>query len=118
MTETTHLEIKTVGTERLLVPVVGTAPLIVNRWSEKAKRELLESQQGKKKIKTPLDPQAEYEASYYRIEVDDQPMGYGSPRWRSSRPPSTPSGSSTNRSPKSASNSPYTSGASSLNPNP
>jgi hypothetical protein len=77
--EPTNIVIKRVGTERLLIPIVGTAPLIVHRWSEKARRELLESQQGIKKVKTPLDPQAEYEASSYRIQVDGQEETYGFP---------------------------------------
>jgi hypothetical protein len=71
--------IRRVGTERLLIPIIGTSPLIMHRWSEKARRELLESQQGKKKIKTPLDPVAEYEASSYRIQIDGEVEGYGFP---------------------------------------
>ena len=60
-----------IGTERLRVPIVGTAPLIVHRWSEKAKRVLLESQQSKKKVKEPRDPEAEYQASLYRMIFEE-----------------------------------------------
>lgn len=79
MPESPTQVIRRVGTERLLIPIIGTAPLIMHRWSEKARRELLESQQGKKKIKTPLDPRAEYEASSYRIQVDGEEESYGFP---------------------------------------
>jgi hypothetical protein len=68
-----------VGTERLRIPITGTAPLIVHRWSEKAKLELLESQQGKSKPKEPRDPDAEYEASLYRMAREDGAPGYGFP---------------------------------------
>jgi len=57
--------------ERLLfeVPIVGTAPLIVNRWSEKAKAQMLDAQQSKTRAKKePKDPKANYEASKYRLE--------------------------------------------------
>jgi hypothetical protein len=68
-----------IGTERLRVPIVGTSPLIVHRWSEKAKRELLESQQSKKKVKEPRDPEAEYQASLYRMALKDGGEGFGFP---------------------------------------
>jgi hypothetical protein len=68
-----------IGTERLRIPIVGTSPLIVHRWSEKAKLELLESQQGKKKAKEPRDPQAEYEASLYRMALEKGGEGFGFP---------------------------------------
>jgi hypothetical protein len=77
--EPTNIVIKRLGTQRLLIPIIGTAPLIMHRWSEKARRELLQSQQGFKKEKTPLDPVAEYEASAYRIQVDGEPESYGFP---------------------------------------
>jgi len=60
---------------KMLVPIVGTAPLIVHKWSEKAKRQMLDAQQGKKKAKETRDPQADYEASLYRTADG----GYGFP---------------------------------------
>lgn len=51
------------------VPIRGTSPLIVNRWSEKAKRMMLEAQQTKARPKKePKDPVANFEASRYRFE--------------------------------------------------
>lgn len=51
------------------VPINGTSPLIVNRWSEKAKQMMLEAQQTKARAKKdPKDPVANFEASRYRLE--------------------------------------------------
>ena len=72
--ETPAIQVQRIGTETVHVPVVGTAPLIVHRWSEKAKQAMLDAQQGKKAVKTIRDPEADYEASLYR--TDD---GYGFP---------------------------------------
>jgi len=33
----------------MLVPIVGLTPLIVHQWSEKAKRQMLDAQQGVKR---------------------------------------------------------------------
>lgn len=50
------------------VPVVGTAPLIVNRWSEKARQMMLDKQQTSARAKkAPKSPEDLYEASRYRL---------------------------------------------------
>ena len=50
------------------IPIKGTAPLIVNRWSEKAKQMMLEAQQTTARPKKqPKDPVANFEASRYRF---------------------------------------------------
>lgn len=69
------IEIHQIAAETLLVPIVGTTPLIVHRFSEKAKRQMLDNMQGRKSPKQAKDPQAEYEAAFYRL--DDG--GYGFP---------------------------------------
>ena len=46
----------------------GLSPLIVNRWSEKAKQQMLDAQQTKARAKKdPKDPVALFEASKYRL---------------------------------------------------
>jgi hypothetical protein len=62
-----------------VVPIIGTAPLIIHNFSEKAKRQMLGSQQGKKKVKEVRDPRAEYDAAFYRIKHDDGRDAYGFP---------------------------------------
>ena len=72
--ETPAIQVQRIGTETINVPVIGTASLIVHRWSEKAKQMMLDAQQGKKAVKTIRDPEADYEASLYRTD-----NGYGFP---------------------------------------
>lgn len=64
-----------ISAETLSVPIRGTSPLVVHRFSEKAKRQMLDNAQGKKSPKEPKDPQAEYEAAFYRLKDG----GYGFP---------------------------------------
>lgn len=68
------IQIKRIGTETIHVPIVGTASLIVNRWSEKAKQQMLDAMQGRKAPKTIRDPQADYESTLYHTD-----NGYGFP---------------------------------------
>lgn len=74
--EAAQVQIDRIAAERLLVPIVGTAPLIVHRFSEKAKRAMLDAMQGRKTPKEPKNPDAEYEAAFYRLK---DPDGYGFP---------------------------------------
>lgn len=50
------------------IEIRGTAPLIVHRWSEKARRMMLDAQQGKKNPKQAKNPQEDFETSMYRFE--------------------------------------------------
>jgi hypothetical protein len=72
---TVVVAIDPIDVERLRVPIVGTSPLIMHRFSEKAKRQMLDAMQGRKTPKQPKDPEAEYLAAFYRFE----PSGYGHP---------------------------------------
>jgi hypothetical protein len=66
-----RLLIKPVQTETLIIPIVGTAPLIVSRFSEKAKKQMLDAQQGVKNAPQKRDPVSEFGASLYRAGVID-----------------------------------------------
>jgi hypothetical protein len=70
------VQIARIDAETLLVPIVGTSPLIVHNFSEKSRRQMLEAQQGRKKVKEVRDPRAEYEAAFYRIANDDGTEDY------------------------------------------
>lgn len=62
--------------ETLTLMLIGNSPLIVHAWSEKAKRQMLEKQMKKaKQAKEAKDPEADYEACFYRTETG----GYGFP---------------------------------------
>lgn len=51
------------------VPIVGTAPLISNRWTDKARQQMRDAQMGKPKIrKAPKDPEADYAGSMYATD--------------------------------------------------
>jgi hypothetical protein len=63
-----EIEIDTIGTETLVVPILGTMPLIMHNWSEKSKRQMLDNMQGKKTPKVPRDPKADYESAFYLLK--------------------------------------------------
>ena len=68
------IHIAKIASETLHVPIIGTTPLIVSRFSEKAKRKMLDAQQGRRSPREARDPEAEYLASLYRLGD-----GYGFP---------------------------------------
>jgi hypothetical protein len=59
------IEIKRINAETVHIPIIGTSPLIVHRFSEKAKRQMLDAMQGRKSPKEPKDPEREYDSSIY-----------------------------------------------------
>jgi hypothetical protein len=71
---TEQVSIRKIDTEHMLVPIVGTSPLIVHKFSEKAKRQMLDAQQGRKSPKVARDPEADYQAAFYRTKE-----GFGFP---------------------------------------
>lgn len=70
-----QVQIDKIAAETIHVPIVGTSPLIVHRFSEKAKRQMLDAMQGRKSPKEPKNPEAEYDAAFYKF----QDGGYGLP---------------------------------------
>ncbi len=70
-----RIEIDQIASERIRVPLVGMTPLIVHRFSEKAKRKMLDDMQGRKSLKEPKDPQSDYEQAFYRLATGE----YGLP---------------------------------------
>jgi hypothetical protein len=71
--------IEPIQVETIHIPIVGMTPLIMHNWSDKAKKMLLATKQNKKSPKEICDPQAEYEASMYRIRKEDDSLGFGMP---------------------------------------
>ena len=68
MTTQSTVSLKRIVREVAVVDIKGTAPLIVHRWSEKARTMMLDAQQGRKTPKQLKDPQADYESSMYKFE--------------------------------------------------
>jgi hypothetical protein len=52
------------------IPIEGTAPLIQNRFSEKARQMMLDHQQGHATEREPKNPDALFEAAQYRLPGD------------------------------------------------
>lgn len=72
---TAAVVIDRIDAETIRVPIIGTTPLVTHRFSEKAKRQMLDNMQGRKSPKESKDPEAEYEAAAYRFADG----GYGMP---------------------------------------
>lgn len=66
-TTESQVRLKKIERDTAFVQVKGTAPLIVHRWSEKAKSMMLDAQQGRKTPKEPKDPVSDFESSMYRL---------------------------------------------------
>jgi len=67
--ESSEIIIKPLRLETVFVPIEGETELITHRWSEKARRMMLEKQM--KKAASPKeakDPEEDYESSIYRFE--------------------------------------------------
>jgi hypothetical protein len=60
-----QVAISRIDAETLQVPILGTSPLIMHNWSEKAKRQMLDNMQGRKNPKEPKDPEGEYQSAFY-----------------------------------------------------
>lgn len=57
-----------INIQRIKIKLVGDTPLISHRWSEKAKKEILDKQMKKpKQAKEKKNPKKEYEDSLYKI---------------------------------------------------
>jgi hypothetical protein len=72
--EAAEIQIDRIAAERIKVPIIGTTPLIIHRFSEKSKRQMLDNMQGRKSPKVNKDPAAEFEAAFYRF--DDGSNGF------------------------------------------
>ncbi len=74
--KSTIIELQPLQIKTVQFLLVGDSPLIVHAWSEKAKRQMLDKQMKKAtKAKEAKDPEADYEACFYRTETG----GYGFP---------------------------------------
>lgn len=64
------IELPPLDIQAINLTLVGDSPLIVHAWSEKAKRQMLDKQMKRaKQAKEAKDPEADYEACFYRTET-------------------------------------------------
>lgn len=67
-TAETVIDIPPIEIRTYVLRLVGTSPLIVHAWSQKAKQEMLDKQMGKARSKKePKNPEADYEGAFYRL---------------------------------------------------
>jgi len=66
------VSLKRIKRETAIIEVEGTAPVIAHQWSEKARRMMLDAQQGKKTPKQAKDPHQDFLDSMYRFEGTDR----------------------------------------------
>lgn len=79
MAEAKVVEITPLKIQTIEIPIIGDTELIVHRWSEKAKKQMLDKQMGKatpkgRGAREAKDPEADYESSMYRF--DDGRYGF------------------------------------------
>lgn len=67
-------ELQRIKVEQAQVKIKGLSPLIMHRWSEKARKEMLDKQMKKTVKKEAKNPEEQYEASLYRM--DDGSIGF------------------------------------------
>lgn len=65
--EIAQVQIDRINAETLRIPIIGTSPLICHRFSEKAKRQMLDAMQGRKSPKVAKNPEADYQGAFYRF---------------------------------------------------
>jgi hypothetical protein len=64
----TVLNIPAIEIKSYVIRIVGDSPLITHAWSEKAKKQIADKQQGKAVArKEPKNPEQEYEGAFYRL---------------------------------------------------
>lgn len=67
-------ELQKIKVETATIRIKGLSPLIMHRWSEKARREMLDKQMKKTVKKEAKSPEEQYEASVYYL--DDKRLGF------------------------------------------
>ena len=73
--ESVEFELPRLNLQRMEVTLIGDTPLITHRWSEKAKKEMLDKQMKKaKQSKEAKNPKQDYEDSLYKL--DDGKFGF------------------------------------------
>ena len=72
-------EIAKLELERIKVPIIGTAPLLCDNWSEWALQALRDRNAKKATIKRVYTPEEQYLATLYRVAKEDGTEAYGFP---------------------------------------
>lgn len=65
------IEIKRIARQEVHIPIIGTAPLVVSKFSEKSKNQMREAQQGQKRLRKQRDPESDFAGARHRINVEE-----------------------------------------------
>jgi len=65
-----EIQIKRIGRAMTTVRIEGTAPLIMHRFSLKARQQMLDKQRGRANVREPKNPEELFEASLHRLPGD------------------------------------------------
>lgn len=68
----TAVSLKRIQRETAVIDIEGVSPLVVHQWSTKARRAMLDAQQGRKTPKTAKDPHQDFLDSMYRFAGTDR----------------------------------------------
>ena len=68
------IELKKIDIRNIEIKVVGDSPVMLHAWSEKAKRQMMDKQNGVAKVKKkePRNPQKEYAQSLYWLDAKNE----------------------------------------------
>lgn len=73
VTSPERVEIKTLNIQQVSIRVEGDSPLVMHKWSEKAKKEILDKQMGKTKVGKQLkDPEYDFWQSMYHFDEEQE----------------------------------------------
>ncbi len=74
MAKKENAELKQMDIRQVVIGIKGLTPLIMHRWSEKAKKDMLDKQMGKTAPKEKKNPEEQYESAKY--VMDDGRLGF------------------------------------------
>jgi len=80
--KTETAELQKLDVKNINIKIKGLSPLIMHRWDEKAKREMLDKQMKKTVKRAAKDPEAQFEASVYKLE--DGRLGFPADAFKAS----------------------------------
>lgn len=64
------IQITRIKRQEVRIQIVGTAPLVVSKFSEKAKAMMRETQAGQKRLRKARDPESDFAGARHRIDGD------------------------------------------------
>ena len=68
MTKQGAVEVKPIDVKQVKVEIRGLSPVILHRWSEKQRKNLLDRSMGKTVKKEPKNPEKEFEQATYKLD--------------------------------------------------